>query len=284
MRHDRVRSAPGVERSRDPAPPRLVPRGRGEPPAGQVSDRRDGPTRSRRSTPAEARLWAELERLTPIFLARWRAIRDDGGPLRRKDRAPPARALPRARLPHARATAISVRWNCRVDRVAGTKFGACKLAAGSRVSSLFPSYRRGAVLSRHARLGHDLLHLLQHAVRLLPERRHQHRQGQWRRDGPAHAGGDGLDAAPRGLPQHQLGRRRGRHSPAADRRRHRASRPRLHADAGGAGAGAARPRPIVSSGSTRRRRRRLYEGAFNAPMLWNSNFFMTLESMKILRC
>jgi putative pyruvate formate lyase activating enzyme len=26
-----------------------------------------------------------------------------------------------------------------------------------------------------------------------------------------------------------------------------------------------------------------YEGRFNAPMLWNSNFFMTLESMKILR-
>jgi len=27
----------------------------------------------------------------------------------------------------------------------------------------------------------------------------------------------------------------------------------------------------------------VYDGAFNAPMLWNSNFFMTLESMKILR-
>jgi putative pyruvate formate lyase activating enzyme len=26
-----------------------------------------------------------------------------------------------------------------------------------------------------------------------------------------------------------------------------------------------------------------FDGAFNAPMLWNSNFFMTLESMKILR-
>src|SRR5262249_55184119 len=26
-----------------------------------------------------------------------------------------------------------------------------------------------------------------------------------------------------------------------------------------------------------------YGGSFNAPMLWNSNFFMTLESMKILR-
>jgi uncharacterized Fe-S radical SAM superfamily protein PflX len=28
-------------------------------------------------------------------------------------------------------------WNCRVDRMAGTKFGACKLASGSRVSSHF---------------------------------------------------------------------------------------------------------------------------------------------------
>jgi putative pyruvate formate lyase activating enzyme len=27
----------------------------------------------------------------------------------------------------------------------------------------------------------------------------------------------------------------------------------------------------------------LFDRAFNAPMLWNSNFFMTLESMKILR-
>jgi putative pyruvate formate lyase activating enzyme len=27
----------------------------------------------------------------------------------------------------------------------------------------------------------------------------------------------------------------------------------------------------------------VYEGKFNAPMLWNSNFFMTIESMKILR-
>ena len=27
----------------------------------------------------------------------------------------------------------------------------------------------------------------------------------------------------------------------------------------------------------------VYDGTFNAPMLWNSNFFMTPESMKILR-
>jgi hypothetical protein len=29
-------------------------------------------------------------------------------------------------------------------------------------------------------------------------------------------------------------------------------------------------------------RKAVYQGKFNAPMLWNSNFFMTLESMKIL--
>ena len=28
-------------------------------------------------------------------------------------------------------------WNCRVDRIAGTKLGACRLASGSRVSSYF---------------------------------------------------------------------------------------------------------------------------------------------------
>jgi putative pyruvate formate lyase activating enzyme len=47
-------------------------------------------------------------------------------------------------------------WNCHVDRVTGAKFGACKLASGSRVSSHFHPHGRRAVLSRHARLRHDL--------------------------------------------------------------------------------------------------------------------------------
>ena len=32
-------------------------------------------------TADEDALWRELERLTPVFLARWRRIRDDGAPL-----------------------------------------------------------------------------------------------------------------------------------------------------------------------------------------------------------
>ena len=67
------------------------------------------------ATSGEEALWAELDRLTPIFLARWRAIRA-GAPL-------PA----------------------TVD--------------GPSLLELF---------------GHDLLHLLQHAMRLLSKWRHQH--------------------------------------------------------------------------------------------------------------
>jgi putative pyruvate formate lyase activating enzyme len=84
----------------------------------------------------EDALWAELDRLTPIFLARWEAIRAG-------QRLPPAvegpsllelcRELAYRMLGHCNFCP----WDCRVDRVAGTRFGACKLAAGSRVSSYF---------------------------------------------------------------------------------------------------------------------------------------------------
>ena len=122
----------------------------------------------------EDALWAELDRLTPIFLARWQAIRAGASLPQAADGASLlqlCRELAYRMLAHCNFCP----WNCRVDRMAGAKFGACKLAAGSRVQLAFPSHRRGTVLSRHARLGHDLLHLLQHAVCLLPERRYQHR-------------------------------------------------------------------------------------------------------------
>jgi putative pyruvate formate lyase activating enzyme len=69
---------------------------------------------------SEDALWAELDRLTPIFLARWQAIRAGA-------------VLP----PAAEGASLFCPWNCRVDRVAGATFGACKLASGSRVSSHF---------------------------------------------------------------------------------------------------------------------------------------------------
>ena len=101
----------------------------------------------------EDALWAELDRLTPIFLTRWQAIRA-GAALPQAAKGPSLLELCRELAYRMLAHCNFCPWNCRVDRVAGAKFGACKLASG--------------------RLRHDLFHLLQHAVRLLPEWRHQH--------------------------------------------------------------------------------------------------------------
>ena len=118
-----------------------------------------------------------------------RAIAGDSG------RAKLARAVPRACLSDARPLQfLSVELPCRPCG----RYKVRRLQARFRFSGqlAFPSHRRGAVLPRHGRFGHDLLHLLQYAMRLLPKWRHQHRQRQWRGDGPAHACGDGMDAAP----------------------------------------------------------------------------------------
>ena len=85
--------------------------------------------------PEEA-LWRELDRLTPDFLERWRRIRDQAEPLGR--RADPSlldlcRALAYRMLAHCNFC----RWNCQVDRTRGAKFGACKLGAATRVSTYF---------------------------------------------------------------------------------------------------------------------------------------------------
>src|SRR5262249_26994190 len=84
----------------------------------------------------EEALWAELDRLTPIFLARWRAIRA-GAPLPATVDGPSLLELCRELAYRMLAHCNFCPWNCRVDRAAGRKFGACKLASASRVSSHF---------------------------------------------------------------------------------------------------------------------------------------------------
>jgi putative pyruvate formate lyase activating enzyme len=84
----------------------------------------------------EEALWAELNRLTPIFLSRWKAIRA-GAPLPPMADGPSLLELCRELGYRMLAHCNFCPWNCRVDRVAGTKFGACKLASSSRVSSHF---------------------------------------------------------------------------------------------------------------------------------------------------
>jgi putative pyruvate formate lyase activating enzyme len=75
---------------------------------------------------SEDTLWAELERLTPVFLGRWLAIRA-GAPLPATTDGPSllevCRELAYRMLTHCNFCP----WNCRVDRMAGAKFGACKL-------------------------------------------------------------------------------------------------------------------------------------------------------------
>jgi uncharacterized Fe-S radical SAM superfamily protein PflX len=71
---------------------------------------------------SEDALWAELDRLTPIFLARWQAIRV-GASLPQPADGPSLLELCRELAYCTLAHCNFCPWNCRVDRVAGTKFG-----------------------------------------------------------------------------------------------------------------------------------------------------------------
>jgi len=84
----------------------------------------------------EDALWAELERLTPVFLSHWAESRS-GGALPKTQPGPNlltlTSTLARRMLSHCNFCA----WNCRVDRGRGDRPGACKLASGARVSTYF---------------------------------------------------------------------------------------------------------------------------------------------------
>jgi putative pyruvate formate lyase activating enzyme len=88
------------------------------------------------ATSGEEALWTEYDRLMPIFVARWQAIRA-GAPLPAAADGPSALELCRELAYRMLTHCNFCPWNCRVDRLAATKFGACKLASASRVSSYF---------------------------------------------------------------------------------------------------------------------------------------------------
>src|SRR6266496_3541877 len=85
---------------------------------------------------SEDALWAELDRLTPGFLARWEAIRA-GAQLPEPADGPSLLELCRELAYRMLAHCNFCPWDCRVDRHTGTKLGACKLASGARVSTHF---------------------------------------------------------------------------------------------------------------------------------------------------
>src|SRR5262245_46918521 len=85
---------------------------------------------------SEDALWAELDRLTRVFLSRWQAIRA-GASLPPPAEGPSMLELCRELAYRMLAHCNFCPWDCRVDRVTGTKLGACKLGSASRVSSHF---------------------------------------------------------------------------------------------------------------------------------------------------
>jgi hypothetical protein len=97
---------------------------------------------------SNAELWAELDRLTPIFHACWEAVRA-GASLAAAAEGASLLELCRELAYRMLAHCNFCPWNCRVDRVLGAKFGACSHKAGHRPGDR----RRGATRLRGVRGG-----------------------------------------------------------------------------------------------------------------------------------
>ena len=230
---------------------------------------------------SEAALWAELDRVTPIFLARWGTIRA-GASLPRPAEGPSLLELCRELTYRMLAHCNFCPWDCRVDRVAGTKFGACKLASASRVSSHF--HHAGEELFYRGTQGSGTIFFTSCNMRCA-----------FCQNGDISTDKDnGEETDPRTLAAMAWTlRREGCHNinwVGGEVVIH------LHAIVD---AICLLGRDFVPTQEELARARKTkvdrflsfdevpgaaeYGGKFNAPMLWNSNFFMTLESMKILR-
>ncbi|WP_119299629.1 radical SAM protein [Dongia deserti] len=229
----------------------------------------------------EDALWAELDRLTPVFVARWQDIRA-GAPLLSQADGPSLLELCRELAYRMLGHCNFCPWNCRVDRIAGVKFGACKLASGSRVSSHF--HHTGEELFYRGTEGSGTIFFTSCNMRCA-----------FCQNGDISTDKDnGEETDPRTLAAMAWTlRSEGCHNinwvggevvihlhaivaaivllgrgfvptqaELARARRTKADRFWWFEEVPGAG---------------------VYDGLFNAPMLWNSNFFMTPESMKILR-
>ena len=226
-------------------------------------------------------LWAELDRVTPIFLARWQAIRA-GAPLLPAADGPSLLELCRELAYRMLAHCNFCPWNCRVDRMTGAKLGACKLTSGSRVSSHF--HHTGEELFYRGTQGSGTIFFTSCNMRCA-----------FCQNGDISTDKDnGEESDPRTLAAMAWTlRREGCHNINWV-----GGEVVIHLRAI-VDAIALLGRDFVPTRADLGRARKTkadrffwfdempdaatYDGKFNAPMLWNSNFFMTLESMKILR-
>ena len=239
------------------------------------------PTHFNPATASEEELWAKLHQLTPGFLIRWEAVRA-GAQLPEPADGPSLLELCRELAYRMLAHCNFCPWDCRVDRRAGLKLGACKLASDARVSTHF--HHTGEELFYRGTAGSGTIFFTSCNMRCA-----FCQNGDISTDKD---NGEEVDARTLAAMAWIL-RREGCHNinwVGGEVVIH------LHAIVD---AVAMLGRGFVPTSAERKRARQTkadrffffdevpefadYDGSFNAPMLWNSNFFMTLESMKILR-
>lgn len=235
------------------------------------------------SAAPEEDLWAELERLTPAFLERFHAIRDHGAPLDPAADGPSLLDLCHELTLRMLAHCNFCAWDCGVDRSRGTKFGTCKLAGGTRVSTFF--HHPGEELVYRGTRGSGTIFFTSCNMRCA-----------FCQNGDISTDKDNgitVDAGTLAA-MAWLVRMEGCHNVnwvGGEVTIH------LHTIVEAIallGRDLAEPSDEALRGALKVKADPLfltakneswatYEGAFNAPMLWNSNFFMTEEAMKILR-
>jgi putative pyruvate formate lyase activating enzyme len=231
---------------------------------------------------SEDALWHELERLTPIFLERLLCIRDKGEPLGPAASRPHLLDLCRELAHRMLGHCNFCRWNCRIDRSAPTKLGTCKLGSESRVSTYF--HHHGEELVYRGRLGSGTIFFTSCNMRCafcqngdistdkdngMPVDARTLAAMAWllRMEGCHNINWVGGEVT---IHLHSIVEAisllgDGLASLSGDDLRNAL---RIKSD-------------TFSCGGLPECAR--YESAFNAPMLWNSNFFMSEEAMRILR-
>lgn len=229
----------------------------------------------------EERLWSHLDELTPSFLQLREEVRQ-------------GRKLPPAVSPNLLDLVVELsnrmlthcnfcRWNCRVDRSAPTKYGACQLAEETRVSSYF--HHRGEELIFRGSHGSGTIFFTSCNMRC-----------SFCQNGDISTDKDNgqvVDPEELAAMAWQL-RREGCHNVnwvGGDPTIH------LHTilkaiallgeglppDRGALGRSLRVKSDMFVSYQDLAPESWSYRGEFNVPMLWNSNFFMSEQTMKLLR-
>jgi putative pyruvate formate lyase activating enzyme len=235
----------------------------------------------------EAALWRELERLTPVFAANWHSIRNARAPLGAPSPEPTLLDLCAELAWRMLQHCNFCHWNCRVDRskapgqTAG-KLGACKLASESRVSThfhhpgeemvyrgthgsgtiFFTSCNMRCAFCQNGDIATDKDNGVETSATTLAAmawllRMEGCHNVNWVGGDPTihlHTIAEAIALLGNGFVPGQLD-----HAKALQTRADR------------------------FDGFAPAKRHGTYERAFNAPMLWNSNFYMTEEAMRLLR-